>query len=238
MMTGLDGARVVAVVLAAGAGERMGGGEPKAFRELDGRSMLAIAAGSASATPEVDALLVACPPGMRERAMGEVVGLEKPVSVLVGGASRQASVRAALAGLPSSCRVVLCHDAARALAGPALFSAVVQELGAAPGDVAGVIPALPVADTIKRVADDEVIETVARADLRAAQTPQGFRARELIEAHRRAEATGREFTDDAAAVEWAGGRVRVIPGEADNMKITTELDLAIAHALLARARDD
>ena len=237
-MAGLDGAEVIAVILAAGAGERMGAGESKAFRELDGRSMLALSAGSATATPEVDAFIVACPAGMQERAAVEVSGLGKPFAVLVGGASRHASVRAAIAELPSSCRVVLCHDAARALARPQLFTAVVQGLASAPGEVAAVIPALPVADTIKRVARDEVVETVPRVDLRAAQTPQGFRSRDLSEAHRRAETEGLEFTDDAAAIEWAGGRVRVIPGDADNLKITTERDLAIAHALLTRDRRD
>jgi 2-C-methyl-D-erythritol 4-phosphate cytidylyltransferase len=235
-MAGLAGAEVLAVILAAGAGERMGDGEPKAFRELDGRSMLSRSAGSAAATPEVDALIVACPAGMGERAASEIATLGKTFAICVGGASRHASVRAAIAELPPSCRVVVCHDAARALVRPELFGAVLRRLASAPADVAAVIPAVPVADTIKRINGDEVAQTLARNDLRAAQTPQGFRARDLREAHRLAEDAGLEFTDDAAAIEWAGGRVLVIPGDADNLKITTERDLALAHALLAGTR--
>lgn len=234
----LDGARVVAVVLAAGAGERMGAGVPKAFRELGGHTLLALSAGAAAATPDVDALVVVCPAGMQEQAAAQAGGLGKQTAIIGGGASRHASVRAALAEVPDSAAVVLCHDAARALARPALFSAVVQELSSAPQEIAAVVPVVPVADTIKRVVRDEVLETVPRADLRAAQTPQGFRAGDLARAHDRAHSEGFEFTDDAAVIEWAGGRVRVIDGDANNLKITTERDLVIASQLLTRAQHE
>jgi 2-C-methyl-D-erythritol 4-phosphate cytidylyltransferase len=227
--------RVVALVLAAGTGERLGFSEPKAFLEIGGRSILAVAVESAVSASVVDALVVAVPAGFDERATAVLAGLDKPVRVVAGGPSRHASVDAALGVVPEGCRVVVCHDAARALATPALFTMVVEVLQAAGSAVAAVVPVVPVADTIKRVEGDVIVATEPRESLRAAQTPQAFRTEALRDAHRRAGESGLEFTDDAGAIEWAGGGVRIVDGEARNFKITTADDLARADALLSRS---
>jgi 2-C-methyl-D-erythritol 4-phosphate cytidylyltransferase/2-C-methyl-D-erythritol 2,4-cyclodiphosphate synthase len=154
--------------------------------------------------------------------------------VVTGGASRHASVRAALAVVPAGTDLVVVHDAARPFATPALFAAVIGAIG----EAEGAVPVVPLADTVKRVRDGWVVSTEVREELAATQTPQAFRADALREAHDRAHAEGREFTDDAAAVEWAGFRVRVVEGEAGNFKITTEADLERAVEALMRTRHD
>lgn len=227
-------ARAVALLLAAGAGERVGGERPKGFLEIGGRPMVAVAVVAAAACPEVALLIVTTPPGLEDRAADIVASVDKPVRVLAGGVSRQASVRLALAALPplQSDDVVVIHDAARPFATAALFSAVVSAVrGAEPG-VAGAIPVVPVTDTLKRVVGGDVVGTESREDLRAAQTPQAFRLEALRDAHERAQSEGREFTDDAGVVGWAGGRIVVVPGDPRNFKITTPDDLLRADALL------
>jgi 2-C-methyl-D-erythritol 4-phosphate cytidylyltransferase len=126
--------------------------------------------------------------------------------------------------VPDDADVVVVHDAARPLASPALFAAVVAAVNAGAD---GAVPGVPVADTVKRVDGARVIETVARDDLVAVQTPQAFRASAL----RRAHAAGADATDDAVLVEQAGGRVVVVPGERHNLKVTDPDDLRIAAAL-------
>jgi 2-C-methyl-D-erythritol 4-phosphate cytidylyltransferase len=212
----------VAIVLAAGGGERLGLAIPKAFVELGGRPMLAHAATAALACPRIAAIVVVVPAGW-EQAADEHLGLVGPHTVVAGGDSRQASVRAALHVAPSA-PVIVCHDAARPFASAALFGAV---LGALDG-VHGVIPVVPVADTVKRIRGDLVDRTEDRAALALAQTPQAFDAVALREAHARAERDGIEVTDDASALELAGYRVRTIPGDPVNFKITTAEDLARA----------
>ena len=224
----------VALILAAGAGERVGGGGPKGFLEIGGRPMVAVAATAAAACPEVGSLVVTTPTGLEHRAADIVASVDKPVRVVEGGASRQASVRLALAALPSprSDDVVAIHDAARPFASAALFSAVISAVRDAELGVAGAIPVVPVADTLKRVVGADVLDGEARDDLRAAQTPQAFRIEALRDAHERAESEGREFTDDAGVVGWAGGRILAVPGDPGNFKITTQDDLLRADALL------
>jgi 2-C-methyl-D-erythritol 4-phosphate cytidylyltransferase/2-C-methyl-D-erythritol 2,4-cyclodiphosphate synthase len=157
-------------------------------------------------------------------------------AVVAGGDTRGASVRAALREVPADVSVVVCHDAARPFASPALFDAVVRTLDERP-EVAGVVPVLPVTDTVKRVSDGYVVRTERREELAFAQTPQAFRTAALREAHERAAAQGRDFSDDAALVEWAGHGIATVPGEPANFKITTSEDLARAAALVAeRAR--
>lgn len=226
--------RAVALILAAGAGERIGGERPKGFLEIGGRPMVAVAAAAAAACPEVADLIVTTPPGLEHRAADVVASVDKAVRVVAGGASRQASVRLALAVLPPlrSDDVVVIHDAARPFATAALFSAVVSAVREAELGVAGAIPVVPVADTLKRVVGVEVLGTESREDLRAAQTPQAFRLKALRDAHERAESEGREFTDDAGVVGWAGGRIVAVPGDPRNFKITTPDDLLRADALL------
>jgi len=146
--------------------------------------------------------------------------------VVAGGETRTASVRAGLAAVPDAAEVIVVHDGARPLASPALFRAVVDAV-AAGADAA--VPGLAVADTLKRVVDGTVTATVARDSLVAVQTPQAFRAEVLRAAHDGAS----EATDDAGLVESRGATVRVVPGEARNIKVTTATDLEVAQALVA-----
>jgi 2-C-methyl-D-erythritol 4-phosphate cytidylyltransferase len=218
--------RTVVIVPAAGSGERLGRSQPKAFVELGGRAMLVLAAEAALASDAVDRVVVAVPPGLEAEAAVLLAPLGTRVVAVAGAATRLASVRAALAAVPEAAEIILCHDAARPMATPALFRAVIEALA----DTDAVVPVVPVADTVKRVRDGSVVGTEARGELALAQTPQAFRAAPLREAHARAERDGLDFTDDASAVEWAGYRVRVVPGEPGNFKITSAEDLARAEA--------
>ena len=226
--------RAAALILAAGAGERVGGEGPKGFLEIGGRPMVAVAVAAAAACPDIDSLVVTTPAGLEDRAAEIVASLEVPVRIIQGGASRQASVRLALAALPPlrSDDVVVIHDAARPFATPALFSAVVSAVRDADLGFAGAIPVVPVADTVKRVVGAEVLDVEPREQLRAAQTPQAFRLGALRDAHERAESEGREFTDDAGVVGWGGGRIVAVSGDPRNFKITSSDDLLRADALL------
>jgi 2-C-methyl-D-erythritol 4-phosphate cytidylyltransferase len=149
-------------------------------------------------------------------------------AAVVGGATRSASVRAGLTAIASSATIVVVHDAARPLASPALFDAVI---GAVRRGADAAVPAMPVPDTMKRVEGDEVVETLSRDGLVAVQTPQAFRADALRAAH----AGGADATDDAALIETAGGRVVIVPGDRANLKVTTPADLVMAVAILAGA---
>jgi 2-C-methyl-D-erythritol 4-phosphate cytidylyltransferase len=173
-------------------------------------------------------VVVVAPPGWEDLARATVEPLGAH-TVVTGGPSRQASVRAALAAVPIESPAIACHDAARALARPALFDAVLVALEGWDGAV----PVVPVADTVKRIEGGRVVSTEPREALALAQTPQAFVPDALREAHARAERDGAELTDDAAALERAGFRVRAVPGDPRNVKITTPDDLARAEALLA-----
>ncbi|MEX2274088.1 MAG: 2-C-methyl-D-erythritol 4-phosphate cytidylyltransferase [Actinomycetota bacterium] len=231
-----DDVRVVAVILAAGAGTRLDAPEPKGFVEVGGRPMLQLAAAAAADSPVVDAIVVTVPAGLEDRARRLLEPLPARAHVVAGGSTRHGSVAAALRVIPSSCSLVLCHDAARPFASASLFTRVVEALDGASADVAGVLPAVSVTDTIKRVRDEVVLSTEDRSELRIAQTPQGFRAEVLRGAHERAARSEERFTDDAAAVESDGGKVATIDGERDNFKITDGHDLVRADLMLARAR--
>jgi 2-C-methyl-D-erythritol 4-phosphate cytidylyltransferase len=219
-------ARTVVIVPAAGSGDRLGRAEPKAFIEVGGRAMLVLAAESALASGAVDLVVVAVPPGREAEAAELLAPLGGRAQTVTGAATRLASVRAALAVVPDAAEIILCHDAARPLATPALFRAVIDGLV----DADAVVPAVPVADTVKRVRHGSVVSTEPREELALAQTPQAFRAAPLRDAHSRAEYAERDFTDDASALEWAGYRIRVVPGEPGNFKITSAEDLARAEA--------
>ncbi len=202
------------VVVAAGHGVRFGA--PKQFWELDGvrlvdRSVLACRAAC-------DAVVVALPPDTPWD--GPVVDAAVP-----GGATRAASVRAALAVIPADARIVVVHDAARPLASADLFSAVID---AVRGGADGAVPGVAVVDTVKRVDGDVIAETVDRTSLVAIQTPQAFRAEVL----RRAHEGEPDATDDAALVEALDAKVVVVAGDATNLKITQPADLVVAGALL------
>lgn len=217
-------------MLAAGLGQRVGSERPKAFLGLRGRPLLLRAAESAAACPEVAAVVVAVPAGLEADAGALLAHMDIPLSVVAGGVDRQGSVRRALAAVPEGVNRVVCHDAARPFATPALFSAVLGALARAEGAV----PVLPIPDTVKRVRDGYVAGTIAREDLGVAQTPQAFVAPALRTAHERSADQGRGFTDDSALMEWAGYRIRTVPGEGDNFKITTAEDLARAERVAAR----
>jgi 2-C-methyl-D-erythritol 4-phosphate cytidylyltransferase len=223
--------RTVAVLLAAGRGERLAADRPKAFIDLDGRTLLARAVETIEECPDVDRFVVVAPERWEERASDATAGAGKAVAVVRGGASRQASVAAALDAVPASADVVVCHDVARPLASPKLFSAVVSAVERADG----AIPVLPVTDTVKRVRGDEVVDTVDRIDLVVVQTPQAFRREALVVAHRAGATAEGRATDDAALLEAMGFRVVAIPGDPMNLKVTRPEDLALARALLADA---
>lgn len=221
---------VVAIVLAGGSGERLGADVPKAFVPLAGRPLLVHAVESMLAADPVIAVVVAVPSGweVRTRAM---LGPEERCAVVTGGPTRGASVRNALAAVDRSVDVIVCHDAARALAPASLVVSTVAALS----DADGAVPALPVTDTVKKVADGFVVRTEPRDGLVTVQTPQAFRATALRDAHSRAD---EGFTDDAMALEAAGFRVRVVPGDPLAHKITTREDLMWAEAHLAGERSD
>jgi 2-C-methyl-D-erythritol 4-phosphate cytidylyltransferase len=146
--------------------------------------------------------------------------------LVIGGASRADSVRAGLGVVPDDADVIVVHDAARPLAAPSLFTAVVEAVLA--GGALCAIPVLPVSDTLKRIADDVVLSTVDRDGLVTVQTPQAFSATVLREAHRE----GGQSTDDAGLVERLGVAVRTVPGDPRNLKITRHEDLGLAEALM------
>lgn len=217
----------VAIVLAAGSGDRLGLPTPKAFVPLGGRPLLARAVKAALACPGIGSVIVTAPAGSEDLAHAIVEPLGAH-ALVTGGPTRHTSVHAALTVLPAEAEAVICHDAARALASPALFAAVLEGLERWDG----VVPVLPVPDTVKRVREGAVVATEPREELALAQTPQAFLAGALRDAHRRAAEARVEFTDDAAALEWAGYRVGTVPGEPRAFKITTAEDLSRAEWLL------
>jgi 2-C-methyl-D-erythritol 4-phosphate cytidylyltransferase len=188
--------------------------------------MLTVAATAAAASESVRSLIVVAPAGWEEYAQGCVEFCGRPAVVVTGGDSRQASVRAALAVIEDA-PVVAVHDAARPFAAPDLFTAVI---GAIDEVTVGVIPVVPVTDTVKRVLEGVVVGTVDREELSLAQTPQAFATEALRAAHDRAVEAGLTLTDDAAVLELAGHQVRAVPGDPMNTKITTLFDLAQAEA--------
>ncbi|HSV67815.1 MAG TPA: 2-C-methyl-D-erythritol 4-phosphate cytidylyltransferase [Mycobacteriales bacterium] len=217
---------VAAVVPAAGRGQRLGGVVPKAFRQLGGAPLVVHAVRSLLASPYVGLVVVAVPADRVGELPKLVAG---PVLAVPGGASRQDSVAAALAVLPSEVDVVLVHDAARPLVPVSVVDAVAAAvLAGAPAAV----PVLPMVDTLKRVdAAGLVTATLPREPIRAVQTPQGFR-REVLAAAHAAAGVAAAATDDAGLVERLGIAVHTVPGAAEALKITLPFDLLVAEAIL------
>jgi 2-C-methyl-D-erythritol 4-phosphate cytidylyltransferase/2-C-methyl-D-erythritol 2,4-cyclodiphosphate synthase len=219
------------VVVAAGSGTRLGGSEPKAFVALRGVPVLERALRGVFDSVEPAQVVLVVPSSHLKAARSiadRVAGVASDsVSVVAGGATRQASVAAGLAALAADVDTVLVHDAARALTPPMLFDRVARAVRSTGG---GVIPALPVTDTVKRVgADAAVLGTVDRSDLVHVQTPQGFPRVDLDAAYAGAI---EEHTDDAALFAAAGHVVTVVEGEARAFKITTPWDLRRAENVL------
>lgn len=225
---------VAAIVPAAGRGERLGPGAPKALRLLGGVPMLVHAVRTLSRARSVDTVVVAAPPEdvAGVRALLDAHQVPAEVRVVAGGASRQESVRLALASLAPDVAVVLVHDAARPLAPSELVDSVVA---AVEGGHDAVVPGVPVSDTVKRVSDDgRVRETLRRDDLVAVQTPQGFRRETLVKAHDAAVIDLFDATDDAGLVERLGIPVQVVSGSEEAFKVTRPSDLAFAELVLTR----
>ena len=212
---------IAVIIPAGGSGERLGADIPKALVQLAGKSLIERCVNGIA--PVASQILVAAPAGYEEQ-FRELLGSE--VTVVTGGDSRSASVKAALAQVDPSARFVLVHDAARALASTDLAERVIEELRSGQS---AVIPGLAVVDTIKSVdRDGYVVSTPDRSQLRAVQTPQGFDVEVLRAAHESDE----QYTDDAGAVEAQGVRVKIIDGEARALKVTTPQDLESAHRYL------
>jgi 2-C-methyl-D-erythritol 4-phosphate cytidylyltransferase len=208
----------VALVVAAGRGERLGTSVPKAFVMLAGRPMIEWSIAALREVVAIEQIVVALPPGVE--APDGTVGV-------AGGAERSHSVRAALAAALEGADVVV-HDAAR----PLLSARVVQSCLDALGDADAAIAAAPVTDTIKQCSDGRVERTLDRSRLWAVQTPQAFRRDALERALAQEDAIVGAATDDAALVEALGGTVAVVPAPAENLKVTTALDLRVAELLL------
>ncbi len=225
---------VAVLVPAAGLGTRLGPGAPKALREVGGVSLLVHALDRVLRAPSVACVVVAAPVGMVDLVAEALRRLPAvPLAVVEGGDTRQESVAAALGAVPDGPTIILVHDAARAFAPPELVERVAAAVRAGHD---AVIPVLPVVDTIKQVdADGYVTATPPRADLRAVQTPQGFRRSVLERAHAAADG---DATDDAALVERLGARVFCVAGAESALKITRPADLAAAERLAGPATSD
>lgn len=214
----------VAIVPAAGSGERLRAGIPKAFVDLEGRSLVERAIDGLRASGVVDSVIVAVPPARTDEAK---LILGSLATVVAGGTERTETVRLALDAVGGADHV-LVHDAARPLTPPTLIARVVEALRAG---AAAAVPGLPVADTIKAVdANGVVLGTPERAGLRAVQTPQGFETAVLRRAYERAR-TG-VFTDDSSMVEMLGVPVQIVDGDPLAFKITSPMDLKLARTLV------
>lgn len=213
-----DGGNVWAILAAAGSGERLGADRPKAFVRLGELPLLAESMRRLDDSDWVDAVVVAAPPGWEEPSilLAEQIGAGKVSACVAGGATRAESVRLALAEVPAEAPVVLVHDAARPVVPEDVIERVLAPLSEGWD---GVVPVLPLTDTIKRVDGDRVVETLDREALVLVQTPQAF----LAAALRRAAAG--EGSDCASLVEAHGGAVKVVPGDRRLLKVTTSEDL-------------
>ena len=224
----------MALVLAGGMGSRMG--RPKQFIELLGMPALLYALWAFEETPEVARIYI-----VGDRARIEDLVEEAAITGYAGcappGESRSLSTRSGLSLLEEDSEtIVLIHDGSRCLVTPNLIRRVVSAAVGDPG-ADGVIPALPVSDTIKAVADGAVLETLDRAKLYAVQTPQAFRLGVLRKIYAGPEERLRAATDDASLIEQAGGSVLVVAGEKTNIKLTTPEDLPLAEAILGARQD-
>ena len=222
---------IALVVVAAGQGQRLGAGKPKAFVDLVGRPLLTHAIESIIALPNLAQLIIAVPESHLVEAAesgAQLIG-DLPVAfeVVLGGETRQGSIANALAELAPEAEIVLVHDAARALAPTSLFAKVADSVRQTK---VSSLPVMRVVDTIKRIDGDTILETVDREVLRSAQTPQGFVASDLVAAYAAAEA---DYTDDAALMQAAGHRILAVDGDERAFKITTPADLAAAELRFA-----
>ena len=220
-----------AIVVAGGDGARLGAGRPKAFVGLGGRPLLAHSIDLFEDHPAIDRIVLVVPAEWEEPAtlLADELAAGKVAAAVRGGATRALSVAAGLAEVAGDAEAILVHDAARPFASAGLVDRVLSALHTHDG----AIPALPVTDTVKRVHEGLVAETLEREQLRAVQTPQAFRAAALRQAYAAPADAVRDATDCASLVEAAGFAVAAVAGEPENVKITAPDDLARAEARLA-----
>jgi len=220
-----------AIVVAGGDGARLGAGRPKAFVGLGGRPLLAHSIDLFEDHPAIDRIVLVVPAEWEEPAtlLADELAAGKVAAAVPGGATRALSVAAGLAEVAGDAEAILVHDAARPFASAGLVDRVLSALHTHDG----AIPALPVTDTVKRVHEGLVAETLEREQLRAVQTPQAFRAAALRQAYAAPADAVRDATDCASLVEAAGFAVAAVAGEPENVKITAPDDLARAEARLA-----
>lgn len=224
------------VLVAAGRGERLGAAVPKAFVELRGRTLIEFGIAVATSLPHRGHLVIVVPEQRAAQTLDLIDSIVQPdsswsVTVVPGGRERHESVSFGIDALPESVNTVLVHDAARPFASAELFERVISEVHRT-GD--SVVPALPIANTLKRVdAEGIVHETIDRTPLVAVQTPQGFPRETIAAAHATAQLHTDPPTDDAEVVQRAGARVRTVTGEMRAHKLTTPDDLRILEFFLA-----
>jgi 2-C-methyl-D-erythritol 4-phosphate cytidylyltransferase len=221
-----------AIIAAGGKGERLSSGTAKFETPLLGRPMVGYSLDAFQGAVSIERLVLVVPPDRVSCWLPGNVSCAKLSATVAGGSTRQQSVLNGLEALECGEGVVVIHDAAR----PMVTAKTIEAACRIPDDARGVITAVPVADTIKRVEEDLVVETLARSGLVAVQTPQAFDLSALLSAHREAARQGFEGTDDASLIEWMGGSVRVIEGAAENFKVTYPPDVLLAEAIL-RGRD-
>jgi 2-C-methyl-D-erythritol 4-phosphate cytidylyltransferase len=226
--------KTLAILVAAGRGERLGSDQPKAFLPIAGRTLLLWAAMAFEEAPSVDSVVAVVPSSGVERAQEVLEPIRKLRGVTSGGSRRQDSVLEGLKLAPEDFDqgIVLVHDAARPFVDPELIEAVVsaaRRTGAA-------IPVVGLVDTVKRVDGKHITATVDRETLGAAQTPQGFRYALLARAYEEAFRNGLTLSDDAMAVELLGEPVEAVPGSARNRKITVPDDVVWAESILGGER--
>jgi 2-C-methyl-D-erythritol 4-phosphate cytidylyltransferase len=219
-----------AIIVAAGSGQRFG--DPgKSFVPLHGKSMAWWSLQAASEASSVDEIILVCAEHSLDAGTALILDLptDKRVALVIGGARRQDSALAGIEATSTDTTIVAIHDAARPMVTAALFDEVITA-----ASVGAAIAAIPISDTIKRIDDGRVLETVPREHLVSVQTPQAFDKALLLDAFRLAEASGSSVTDEASLIEQMGGTVQVVRGSASNLKVTYPEDLVIAEALLAR----
>ncbi len=225
---------MVAIILAAGGGKRMGGGLPKQFLPVAGRPLLDRSLSAVAGSPRIDGVVLALPPSLSAAVKESYQRSPKVIAVVDGGAERQDSVQNALAAVPEETEIILVHDAVRPFVSRDLLDRcadLAREHGA-------VVPVVPVRDSVKQWdGSGRTLRTRDRSELMLAQTPQGFRAGILRDAYRKAREEGRVGTDDASLVEGAGYPVVPVPGEEANIKVTLPEDLRMAEGLLRETVD-
>jgi 2-C-methyl-D-erythritol 4-phosphate cytidylyltransferase len=227
---------VTAVIVAGGSGERFGAPDGKQLARIAGGTVLGFSVAAFEACDAVDAIVLVAPAARLDDYAAAAKG-RKIAAVVAAGETRQRSVANGLAALPPGTEIVAVHDGARPLVTAFGIAAAISALVADPA-LAGVVVGHPMIDTVKRVGTADVVAaTLEREELWAAETPQVFRVAALTAGYERAEADHFEATDDSRLVERDGGRVMMLRGPRDNVKVTVPEDLLVVEALL-RAREE